>query len=654
MDSTFSIGENQHAIYIDNAAFANIQNNLIESPGFGHALRSIAQKALIKNNVICNIQCDGTIVKNARGADIYGAPPVDIYANGSTQFESNRVVYHRKHSGSAFHAATLRQRPDIQTLDRRLDGDHYIPLVWGTEAYNDPASWDFPMIETVVKDMQLTCLGEPPCNAWGVRSTYPRASQRVRDVLVAWWQLNRFETWNELLAHADPSWHASLNLMTDDYKTLRLGTAGAGLPGSFPLAVPNGWSNKARITFENVTGDFEKLWYTYPFNYWCQGKVSGNECIDVDVYRLPEIEETPVDPPVTGNWTDALLPFVPPIGEIRRIPGTALTPILLPDDGTEACQMLKCGNSYKALDVWSGMSFDRGNGVMRLIAPGGHSDIGANSVYSFDIGTLTWTRDFDYAQPLLPFPNLVDEDGDGVRQCVELEQGPLGVHNYDSLIYVPPLEATAMLRVRSYVPTGSHKCQWSPVKQNNMLQIWKDSGGYEGLPLDDYLGYNEGYPKAEWDTGRQKILVLGVRGVLHEVDPFTWEVTRIPRAVWGGSGGVMTMEGRDVYVTSPYGVLNHVNLAIDGVASPVTELVPAPEWPAEYGLAVSEGIVVGWDGTNGILRYDTHTGEFTRFEALGDDLSTGNNKVYSKWDVVMPGVFIGISDNDGFVIYRDF
>jgi len=381
---------------------------------------------------------------------------------------------------------------------------------------------------------------------------------------------------------------------------------------------------------------------------------------DLEVVDDTPPVEPPVDPPPqTGNWRDAFLPFIPPVGEIRRIPNTALTPVLLPSDGSLTCAVLKCHRSFNVLNVWSGMSFDEERGIFRIIASGGHSDIGANSVYSFDASTLTWSRDYDYSPIQAPFPDLVDTDGDGWLQCVELEDGPYGVHTYDSQVYVPPLEATVMFRVKNYVPTGTAGfpgCKWNPIPQSPRLWEWTDAGEYLQIPIDEF----DGYQKTAWDDERQKIYLTGIRGRLKEIDPFTWEIRDMDRTIWGGSGGHMIMDGRDLYVTSLNGGLYHIRVDLDGNPVAKSNLVNFGRedgdggWDDEDGTAVSEGIVVGWDGNNRIRTYNTQTGEYEEKQAAGDILSGVTMPVYEKWWTLLPGVFIGIADNDGWVIYREF
>ena len=117
----------------------------------------------------------------------------------------------------------------------------------------------------------------------------------------------------------------------------------------------------------------------------------------------------------------------------------------------------------------------------------------------------------------------------------------------------------------------------------------------------------------------------------------------------------MTMEGRNVYWLTDAGIQT-IRIELDGSFGKLEQLVTREQVHPKFkldGLAVSDGIIVAWNGRNGITRYDTNTGELTTFDAVGDDLSGNNDQVYSKWVAVMSGVFIGITENEGFVIYRD-
>lgn len=287
LDSYLGFGNNNHAAYIDNIAFANIQRNLFESPGRMHAFRSIAQKSLIKNNTFCNIQCDGTVLRHPKGRLMSGMAPLEIYTNGEHLLEDNTIVYHRATKSSARAAANFRGREGINTLDRFREGDHYKYLVWGTPEYNNPQTWAGPMLDTRVKNLKITCYGVPPCHAWNIKSTYPYLHDRPKAKLLAWFKENRFRTWEQVLANSHPSWHGTLNLMTDSYKRRVLIQSGEGLPNKIPFPVPEGWQQKARITFENVTGNFEQLYapVSETGGVWCAGAVEGEHCKNQQYFR---------------------------------------------------------------------------------------------------------------------------------------------------------------------------------------------------------------------------------------------------------------------------------------------------------------------------------------------------------------------------------
>lgn len=287
LDSYAGFGNNNHAAYIDNIAFANIQRNTFESPGRGHAFRSIAQKSLIKNNTFCNIQCDGTVLRHPKGRLMSGMAPLEIYTNGEHIVEDNVIIYNRATKRSARAAANFRGREGINSLDRLREGDHYKYLVWGTPEYDSPATWSGPMLDTQVKNLKVTCHGVPPCNAWNIKSTYPYLNDGPKAKLMAWLKENKFFTWGQVMDNSHPSWHGTLNLMTDKYKALVLLRSGEGLPNKIPFPIPKGWQQKARITFENITGNFEKIYapISDTDGQWCAGEVEGNSCRNQRYYR---------------------------------------------------------------------------------------------------------------------------------------------------------------------------------------------------------------------------------------------------------------------------------------------------------------------------------------------------------------------------------
>lgn len=380
------------------------------------------------------------------------------------------------------------------------------------------------------------------------------------------------------------------------------------------------------------------------------------EIADQQIVVDAECNEPPPPPPEPTNWAQALVPYIPENPrEIRIIPNTSITPFLLPDDGSKACDYLKCHRSTIALHDWVGMSFDYETGTARFIAMGGHADHGANSVYRFDMATMSWTRDFDYSQPKAPFPNLIDADGDGNLECTELEQGPMGTHSYDGAVYVNSIDASLLFRVSGYQPK---KPRCKRVDMDKSVFVWHDAGYYESMGVPEVT-----FPKTHYDAERDRVLIGSQKGPegegIYDFNPHTMQFIKLS-GLWMNKGGSLTMDGRDIYVTSNKVGLFKGSISLQGELSPFAKIATEEEWAGKgSGLAASKGIVVAWDGANGIAQYDSNTGTIEQFQAAGDLLPTahgGLDRVYGKFVAVpeLPGIFIGISDNYGWVIYRAF
>lgn len=295
LDSYMGHGANNHAAYIDNVAFANVQRSVFESPGRGHALRVVAQRSIIRDNEICNVQCDGSVISRlGTNKPAIGMAPLEFYVNGEHVVEGNRIVYHHKHGTVPFSVA-YRQREGMNTLDRIPVDDRYEYIVWGTSEFNDPATWDFPMLDTVFRDNTIECLNITerfPCYGVGLASTYPYMHDGPKRNLLRWWTANKFPDWPSLLDHAHPSWHGTLNLMTEEYRAKKLADGGRGLPNKVPLPVPPAWQQKARITFERVTGNYRALIHPQGGDTdgaWCAGETRNGRCARQIYYTQPEI-----------------------------------------------------------------------------------------------------------------------------------------------------------------------------------------------------------------------------------------------------------------------------------------------------------------------------------------------------------------------------
>ena len=293
LDSYLGYGGANHAAYISNIAFANIQRNVFESPGKMHALRVMAQKSIIRGNKICNIQCNGTVLertqKNGKVYKMSGMASLEAYVNGEHIVEDNEIVYHRSHNGRAVGAVNFRWRNGMNTVDRLRDGDYYKSIVWGTKEFNDPETWDGPMLKTVFRNNKITCYGVKPCYAFNIQSTYPYIHDAETRRLKKWIKENQFTTFQQVLDNSHPSWHGSFRLMTDKFRDIFIRNGAGSIPNKVPFPVSEGWKQKAQVTLDGNTGNYELLVRPVKKVSWCNGEVKGGECVNQRYYRQAEV-----------------------------------------------------------------------------------------------------------------------------------------------------------------------------------------------------------------------------------------------------------------------------------------------------------------------------------------------------------------------------
>lgn len=663
-DSHLSTGWKNHAVYIDNIAYFYAEGNVIESPGKGHALRSIAARGIIRDNLICSVYCDGTTREiEDKPYDWAGMAPLEVYVNGEHLVDGNEIRYYRPSNSAALMASTFRMREGFNSLDRYRSGK-YIPLpegtdsvfegieqydylVWGTDEYNDPQTWNFPMLETIVRNHKVICQGEP-CYAWDVRSTYPFIHDKPKAELASWWKENKFPDWNSLLENADPSWRGTLELMSQKWRDNYLKKEGRGLPNKIPFPVPEGWQQKARIV---VDGEVEitngmGLVRERDFNSdggWCLGEIESGLCVNQQYYAQAEIvrrgessEPASAPPTESPNWVSALRPYIPEAaGTVKLIPGTATGGVTNLDDGTPECWYLNCHFSENFLSIWSDMAFDFEKGCAWFVAEGGHGDLGANSVYRFCFDGLSWQRVHDYDSPT-------------DLNCGPLEDGPVGIHSYDSEVFVPSRNMIFKLGTGAYNPNAD--CE--RIAEPDMWG-WKESGGWEKLA--ENTGYR--FVRTAYDSARDKIYFIEQNpDGFYEMDPHTLEISK-RFSTWAGKGGTMYMDGRHVYWTSPGQGLNRMQVSESGVLGQrevlsESEAIDFGRW----GLAVSNGVPVMWAGDNRFVHFEN--GQSSMVTAKGDTLQSSDDvqRVYGKFVAVPgePGVFVGISGSDGWIVYRAF
>ncbi len=293
LDSYLGYGTANHAAYIDNISFANIQRNVFESPGKMHALRVIAQKSIIRGNKICNIQCDGTVLertnRNGKAYKMSGMASLEVYVNGEHIVENNEIVYHRSDKSRSLKAVNFRWRNELNTVDRLRDGDYYKPIVWGTKEFNNPETWNGPMLKSIFRNNKITCYGVKPCHAFKINSTYPYIHDAATRQLKAWMKENQFTIFQQMLDNSHPSWHGSFHLMTDKFRDAFISHNARNIPNKVPFAVSEGWKQKAHVTLDGNTGNYDLLVNPVKKVNWCNGEVKDGKCVNQQYFRQAEI-----------------------------------------------------------------------------------------------------------------------------------------------------------------------------------------------------------------------------------------------------------------------------------------------------------------------------------------------------------------------------
>lgn len=699
LDSYLVGGNSNHAAYIDNVAYVNIQRNRIEAPGRGHALRSIAQKGIIKDNLLCSVYCDGAyMVKEESGKPVYGMQPLEVYVNGEHVVEGNEVRYYRPNKSHGYMAATFRWREAFNTLDRYRDGDSYRYLEWGSPEFNDPATWEnMPMLETVVRDHTTICQGEP-CVAWDAKSTYPLLNNDMKAAVRAWWRINKFPDWQTLLDHAHPSWHGTLNLMSDAYRDEKIAKEGRGLPSKIPFPIPEGWQQKARLIFdgplkgENLAGDVRPREFEN-FQDWCFGEKADGRCVNQRyywraeiVYRNaedpdptpepdpaptpePEPEPEPApdpdpDPEPSGHWSDALIPFIPASGQFAKLePAVSFDAVKTQRDEFEWCEYIKCNRVQHSARHWVGWAIDPEKGQIYFPHYGGHGDYGGSDVYRFDIPTLTWARvfapqpiDFARADPdgdgVLNYRGeVVDRDGDGVPDA------PMGTHSYDGTLWVDSKREILSLRRSRY--SGVSNTPWHP---DRVMRGWiydPEQAAFRSFPDNRWFEF----PKSAYDSVSDKVFAVDENtGNLYTLDPQQDYQQIAAQPTMLSKTGNMILDDRRLYLHSGHiRTLGYFELDeqgnILGNEVTVTDQLDF-QMTKGGGFDICKGSDYGyfWDGGTRVHRVNKHTGEIVDVSPQSGEIPPEEEKarVYSKWECIDEiGVFIGLDHYDeGLYLYR--
>jgi hypothetical protein len=238
-----------HLAYIDHVAMAYVYDSSFESPGWGHALRCIARRCVIKRTRVSNVQLDGTVLPagsnpiNPRLAYV-GMHPLEVYTCGVSEVEDVEATV----VGAAW-AGSFRWREAMNTCDTGgIVGDQWGTLRWGTPEYG-AADWDaLPDLSLTVRNFTVRC-PEHDCSAWDVKSSYPMMDGQKGE-LQSWLRANAFATWEEMVAAipADrPEWRFVADVTLDSHRSAFLS---GSITNKVPLPVPDGWRQRARLVLD--------------------------------------------------------------------------------------------------------------------------------------------------------------------------------------------------------------------------------------------------------------------------------------------------------------------------------------------------------------------------------------------------------------------
>lgn len=254
-----------HLAYIDSVAMAYIRDSSFESPGWGHALRCIAGKCIIKNVKVSNINLDGSIA-SPKGKQIVGMHPLEVYNCGGAHLVKNvRIDFYRSREYLAGdHASHFRTRDAKWGCDLAYhDGKEWFSFDYGSPEWRANKNW--PERKLKYQDVEVNCLSPDAadqnvgCYGIGTWGSHPVARDDYRNSLQRWLRQQKFDTWEQMIS-ALPD--AQLPYPTSWYQW----TASRLLPGQrkfwltgkflnkWPVQPhPSAPANLAVLELENVT-----------------------------------------------------------------------------------------------------------------------------------------------------------------------------------------------------------------------------------------------------------------------------------------------------------------------------------------------------------------------------------------------------------------
>ena len=243
-----------HLVYINRAAMAYVHDNSFQSPGWGHALRCIAHRCVIRNNRISNVQLDGSVLPRggtnpfSRGRTYIGMAPLEVYTCGNGHIvENNEIKFYGYEKNYDF-AAIFRWREAIYSCNLwGHDDKRWIPMEYGSTRWENPASWDgIQDVDLLVQNNVTHCLNEP-CHGWDVRSTYPVMGNDEKKALRKHLKSSDYFRWKSVLAdrsHPNLPWVARRIPDKRHSEFLR-----GEFVGKMFLPAPAWWKERGLVTF---------------------------------------------------------------------------------------------------------------------------------------------------------------------------------------------------------------------------------------------------------------------------------------------------------------------------------------------------------------------------------------------------------------------
>lgn len=132
-----------HALYLDHEGRVDVIDNTIETPGWGHAIRSVAYVTVIEGNTVSNVQIDGTAIRKWDASPggtcnvppqvndkcSVGMNPIEAYICTQATVRNNTVIKYQL--GQAGGGMNLRSREALGACNvegKTVDGTMWIPL----------------------------------------------------------------------------------------------------------------------------------------------------------------------------------------------------------------------------------------------------------------------------------------------------------------------------------------------------------------------------------------------------------------------------------------------------------------------------------------------------------------------------------------------